>query len=619
MAWADVDPAGPHLVVCCDRAEYQLCQAVPGMRWDKTAGLWRAPLSWSAWVCLNVSWAGVPLGVSPRLAETARWWAGMVQQRYADRQQLDAPGYAMELIEKIESRQDGEQGNEQALTVPQRGGAAFLYRWGKRIPGLSGAILEDPTGNGKTPQVVRALQMLAEDGQDPYPALVICTGAALYPWRDKIAAWAPELRVQVVSGTEGRRHKALAEPAEIYLMAWPNVRQHTRLAAYPGQSLVKCEEHGGSNPKIKRGGCEVHPKELNEMGLCTIVADEAHRMKDARSKQTRAVWYLAHRAGRFWPVTGTPVGDTIDDLWPILHGLAPDEHPVRSRYLDLFAVQEYEYFSGSAVLGIRPDNAQAFHDIVQPLMRRVPVEIARPYQPPREEPEFRWLDLPPAQRKIYDQLKAETLADLEDCTVVPKNTAVKFGRLRQLANSAVEAVDGEDEHGFTRQEIRLCAPSVKADDVLDFLADLDGQLVVSCISVQLAELILKKLAAAKIPATAITGGMSSEAQYIACREFTEGRARVIAITAAGSESIDLQTAHVVYFAEPQPSFFAREQVMGRVDRFGQQRGVRQVHALTRDTVDKGLYDLGCDKAERAAQVTQDAALMRWMIGGGDAA
>lgn len=630
MAWADLDTeshGGPFMIVCCDRAENQLAQAIPGCVYRKDSGLWRVPASWSAWVCLHVSWAGVPIAISPRLAEAARWWAGMARDRLTDRRTLDCPPELADLLDKVECQANTDAfqagligplpADELKLTVPQRGGAAFLCRWGRRIPGLSGAILEDPTGNGKTGQVIRALQMLAADGQEPYPALVIAPGAALYPWRDKIAAWAPELRVQVVAGTEGKRRKALAEEADIYLLSWPNVRLHTRLAAYPSQAFVKCEEHGGSNVKIKAGGCEVHEKELNGMRLATVVADEAHRMKDARSKQTRAVWHLAQQADRFWPVTGTPVGDTIDDLWPILHGLAPLEHPVRSRYLDMFAEQEYAYFSGATVLGISPGTAAAFHDIVQPLMRRVPKEIARPYQPARLEPEFRYPELPAAQRKLYDQLVTETLADLEDCTVVPQNTAVKFGRLRQLASAAIEAYDGEDEHGFTVQRVRLALPSAKADDLLDFLAGLgpDEQVVVSCQSAQLAALIGHKLDLAKIPACAITGGMTAEQQYAANTAFTAGQARVIAITAAGSESIDLQTASIVYFAEPEPSYLAREQRMGRVDRYGQKSGVRQVHALTRGTVDQRLFDLGCEKAERAAQVEQDAALMRWILRG----
>lgn len=627
MAWADVDPSGPWLVICCDRAENQLAQAIPGMTHHKASNTWRAPLSWSAWVCMHVSWSGVPIAISPRLSETARWWAGMVQARLYDRRTLDVSPVLADLLDKVEYQantdafQAGAIGalpqDEKRLTLPQRGGAAFLYRWGRRIPGLSGAILEDPTGNGKTPQVVRALQMLAADGQDPYPALIIAPGAALYPWRDKIAAWAPELRVQVVAGAEGKRRKALAEEADIYLLAWPNVRLHTRLAAYPSQAFVKCEEHGGSNPKIKAGGCEIHDKELNGMRWGTVVADEAHRMKDARSKQTRAVWWLARQADRFWPVTGTPVGDTIDDLWPILHGIAPDEHPVRSRYLDMFAETEYAYFGGATVLGISPATAGAFHDIVQPLMRRVPKEIARPYQPARLEPEFRYPELAAAQRRLYDQLVKETLADLEDCTVVPANTAVKFGRLRQLASAAIEAYDGEDEIGFTVQRIRLALPSVKADDLLDFLAGLapDEQVVVSCQSAQLAALIRHKLDLAKITNCGVTGAQTIDQQYLAQQAFAAGQARVIAITAAGSESIDLQTASIVYFAEPEPSYLAREQRMGRVDRFGQKRGVRQVHALARGTVDERLFALGNEKQERAAQVEQDAALMRWILRG----
>jgi hypothetical protein len=73
----------------------------------------------------------------------------------------------------------------------------------------------------------------------------------------------------------------------------------------------------------------------------------------------------------------------------------------------------------------------------------------------------------------------------------------------------------------------------------------------------------------------------------------------------------------VLFLQPNPSSLTTEQVIGRVDRIGQVNPVRVVYSLSRGTVDERLRTLSEDKHDRAAAVTRDADLLRWLIAGGD--
>ena len=80
MAWAAIDPDahgnGPWLAVGCARSEYHLCEQVPGMNFRKSDSIWRAPLSWPAWVALSAIWQGQAISYQDKLLE----WAG---QKYA--------------------------------------------------------------------------------------------------------------------------------------------------------------------------------------------------------------------------------------------------------------------------------------------------------------------------------------------------------------------------------------------------------------------------------------------------------------------------------------------------------------------------------------------------------
>jgi SNF2 family DNA or RNA helicase len=600
VAWAMIerDASSTRVAIGCSQAEYPLCEQIPGCNFGKKDSIWRFPLTWPGYVAFMAVWSQQPIEQHPELlAWREQQWATM-QAMWADRLRVDADADFLTAIVEL------EHGADRQLDPAQRGGAAWLARWGR-------VGYEDPTGNGKTGAIIRALQLR---GEDYLPALIIAPSAALLPWKDKIAAWAPELDVSVIMGPAGARRKALEAEADVYLIAWDNLRLHTRLARYPGQAFTRCTEHGGVDPKITVGRCEVHPKELNEIAFGVVVADEAHRMADARTKWTRAVWQMAHDAQLFWAVTATKIRNSIADPWPVMYAIDPAAWPSRSRFLDLYAVKEYAWGGGTEILGIRPDTEPYLRQALDPYWRLIPKEIARPDRLAPREPEFRYPEMTPAQQRVYKQLKKETEALVYGKTTVPANAAVKFGRMCQVSSAMIELADGEDDQGFTKQMVELVLPSNKITDLIEFLGDNEGQLVVAANSPKIIELAERKLGEHKITSTKIVGGMGPERCYAANQMFLRGDVRVIFINQAGSESIDLQCADTIFWLQPNPSRVQREQIIGRIDRWGQTAAVRQVHCLSHGSaVDLRLYQLGCEREERASAITRDAQLMTWCI------
>lgn len=610
MAWAAIDPdengRGPWLAIGCERSCYHLCEQIPGCNFRKSDSVWRAPLTWPAWVALCALWQHQPIDIHPKLMEWANVQNGLVQMRYQWRQSIDVlPGYEhiSDVLDKLDT--------PAATTFAhQRGGAAWLYGQGR-------AVLGDPQGNGKTPQLIRGIQLVRDLHSDNGPWLVIAPASALYNWQRELNRWAPELTVRVIDGTANKRRKQIMDEgeADVYVIGWKTVRLHTRLAAYPGKEFVRCDDHGGGTGKSV-AQCEVHEKELNEIRWTGVIADEAHRMKDAGSKQTRAVWHLAHTSRFFWPATGTPVGDTVEDLWAIMHGIDPRAFPSKSRYLDLYAVKLLAWSRGTEYLGIKPETEKAFHASVQPLIRRIPKEIARPGMPERLPVTFRNPPMTAAQRKVYDQFKKQAVAELESTTVVTANTAVTFGRMCQVASAMIETADGEDGDGFTKQLVRMTAPSNKVDDLADFLDDNPGPLVVCMNSPQLLKLCESRLAAEKITHCAVKAEMGAAERDRNVQWFQSGECRVILLTGrTGGEAITLTAADTVLFLQPDPSYFVNEQVIGRVDRIGQANPVRVVYSITAGTVEARLFQLSTEKTTRAEQVTRDSDLLRWIITG----
>jgi hypothetical protein len=608
--WAaiDPDPKGPYLAIGCAKAEWELARQIPGCNFSKEDQIWRAYLTWPAWVAFRAVWSAQPIAVSPQLLEweSDRWYE--ISERMQMRTALDS---GQHLTAQITGMEDG---GDLHLDPIQRAHVGWLDRWRR-------CILADPTGNGKTPPLIRELQIMKTRGEG-LPALVICPDSSPLEWQRKVGKWAPELRSVVIAGSAANRRKQLAAEADVYIIVWQNVRYHTRLAPYPGLKFRVCtdperthRQHTGIDPKITEATCEVHLKELNDIPFHTVIADECHRMADAKSKQTRAVQWMAHHAENFWAVTGTLTPNDASDLFPVLHAIDPRGWPSKSRYLDLYAQIQFSFHGGKEILDLRPDTAAYFHTAVDPLFRRIPRELARPGAPPRLEPEFRYPAMTGPQKTAYRQLAKEMLAELDGQMLVPDNHAVKFGRLVALASSAIEMTEGEDAHGFTKEGIVVLAPpSSKVDDLMVFLGDEPGQWVVADFSPALIELAERKLTAAKIPYVKIIGGMSHAEKDTAQQLFQANpEIRVCFLTAAGRESIDLYAAEGVLFLRPEPSYEVREQKIGRVDRRGHVGPIRQVYMVSEGTVDERLWQLGEDKSERHASITQDAAMLRWAL------
>jgi hypothetical protein len=88
--------------------------------------------------------------------------------------------------------------------------------------------------------------------------------------------------------------KALAEgEANTLLIGYEALKSHTRLAPYGSIRLKKCDACGGLPGEVTETRCETHLKEANEIPWVAVVLDEAHRTKDPKALQTRAVWWVA--------------------------------------------------------------------------------------------------------------------------------------------------------------------------------------------------------------------------------------------------------------------------------------------------------------------------------------
>lgn len=515
----------------------------------------------------------------------------------------------------------------------QRPGVAFLVR-------NRHALLADPPGLGKTAQLIRALQVLAELGENPFPALVVCPNSLkLSTWSFELAKWAPELTTQVVDGSATKRRKQLASDSQVFILNWEAIRLHSRLAGYGTIALSEKD-------KI--------PKELNEMGFRTVIADEAHKGKDAKAAQTRALWALLHQAEFRFLATGTP-GD-VQDMWALLHAVEPAWFPAKTKYLDRYAETSVNYFGGLDVHGVHPQNKDEYYRVVDPLIRRIPKEAALPQLPPKLPDQIRHTPMLPKQGGAYEQMREHMIANLGDLLVAP-NPLAQLMRLNQLASACAELVPVtrretrertvytdewyEDENGKRRRhilldddgnvvkekyvheypdfDVRLTAPSPKVDDLIDLLEEMGEEpLVVAAVSRQLIELAAERLEKLNIPHGLVTGAQSGYERAQAVERFQDGRHRVILLTlGAGAEGLTLTRASRLLCMQESYSSIQNQQMYDRIYRIGSERhdSIQIIKQITPGTVEEHKQVLLATKAMRLEEIVRDESTLLTLLGG----
>lgn len=541
MALIELDPSRGDILVTSEYREKDLIRQVAGAHFDRDAKAWRAPLSWG--VCLMFRGVfGDYLEIGPRLLE----WAT------AERYRVDY----LTWLRAQEVPPNDEWDHAYPDLFPfQRVGVLFM-RYLRQ-----GMILADEMGTGKTVQVLTALR-----DQKLYPALVVCPNTMKFTWEAEAQRWTPDVSVQVVHGSAAVRRRQIEAGADLTIINWESLRLHSRLAPYGSVRLTDAEKQ---------------LKELNAVDYLAVVADEAHRMKDPKAKQTRAIKAVADGSpgSQRLALTGTPIADNPGDLWSLLNFAAPDDFPRRSAYVDRYCLMSWNAFGGADIVGIVPQHRAEFDRIVHPLLlRRLKVNVL-PQLPPKLPPQLRFAPMSTKQEKAYREMSATMIAELEGQPLAAFNPLTRMIRLSQFA-SAYAVLEDDD--------VRLAEPSCKVDALVDILDESDPeQVVVFAESRQLIELCEARLTKLRVPYGSIHGAISLGERQANVEAFQAGRLRVmLATTGAGGEGITLTAAATVVFLQRSWSLIHNRQAEDRVHRPGQERAVTIIDVVAPGTVEE---------------------------------
>lgn len=438
---------------------------------------------------------------------------------------------------------------------------AFLRRFG------FGGCLADEMGLGKTVMVLAALDARRlereRNGAPPHPSIIVVPRSLVFNWLREAARFAPALRM--LDATGAQRRSALDDVG--------------------GHDVVMVT-YGTLRRDIGR---------LKDVDFDYAILDEAQAIKNASTASARAARLL--RATHRLALSGTPVENHLGELWSLFDFLNPGLFGsattlAGARTLDVAADDELLSIVGR---GLRPF-----------ILRRTKEQVASEL-PPRTEQTI-YCDLEPAQRKVYDGLRAHYRASLlgrtADGAPGPSTLHVLEAllRLRQAAC-----------HPGLVDPTHAAGPSAKLDVLLPRLQELveDGRkvLVFSQFTSLLA-LLRTRLDESGLTYEYLDGRTRNREARV--HRFQEGPCPLFLISLkAGGLGLNLTAAEYVFLLDPWWNPAVEAQAIDRAHRIGQTRAVFAWRLIARDTVEEKVLELQAGKRRLAdAVVRADASLLR---------
>ena len=454
-----------------------------------------------------------------------------------------------------------------------------------------GFLLFDDPGVGKSCTTILGLKIRLLLGIELWPMIIICPSWEVNDvWAREIGLWAPEWQEPVTYGGPKRAEKA---GAKILLTTY---------------ATAMLDGEGPKSPLVK-------------LKAKTVVADEAHYLRNIQAKRTGAVQRIAAKAGTFVALTGTPVTRDTGDIFPIMAAMDPQSYPSRERFVKRYLqTSDSEY--GEKIEGLAQLAEPEFRTVLQGQYRRAAKADVLSQLPPKVY-SIRRVELPAEWRRAYDGIEQEMLAELPDGGELPvMSTLAQITRMGQLASSAFDvAVTVEvNELGLEvkHYEVTLKAPSWKADALLGILAERPGQPVaVFANSRQLIDITGAQCEKAGYRCGYITGGQGKVSRHDDIDSFQDGKLDVILCTAgAGGLGITLTAAGTVVMLQRSWSLDLSLQPEDRAHRMGNEHEfVEIIDIVARDTVDSRVRTLMREKGHQLGQLVRDPRLVRELLGG----
>lgn len=449
---------------------------------------------------------------------------------------------------------------------------AFL--WAHRL----GGILADDMGLGKTLQLL-ALVVHAREAGERRPFLVVVPTSVLATWRSEAERFAPSLRVLLRGSTQGPALEDALGDVDLVITTYAVARLDE--AVYSG---------------IEWAG---------------LILDEAQFVKNPATKLHRAV--ASFRADVTFAVTGTPMENSLSELWALLKltapGLFASARKFREQYIQ--PIEQGKVPENEEGGPYRQRRLEQLRRRIRPLLLRRTKELVAPDLPAKQE-QILEVELGSTHRALYETVlqreRQKVLGLLED---LDRNRFIVFRSLTlmRMLSLAPGLIDPEDAKiGSRKLDVLL-------ERVIELQAEGHRALVFSQFT-SFLDMAAARLDAAGIPYAHLDGSTRHRQKVV--DGFTAGEQPVFLISLkAGGFGLTLTEADYVFLLDPWWNPAAEAQAVDRTHRIGQDSQVFVYRMISTGTIEEKVLDLQRRKARLFTAVLDDEALFAQSLSADD--
>ncbi len=413
-----------------------------------------------------------------------------------------------------------------------------------------GACLADDMGLGKTIQLISYLLHVKERERTQSPALIICPTSVLGNWQKELERFAPDLRVLLHYGSNREQEEAfqtMIQDMDVVLTSY-------------GLSHLDFDT-------------------LSAVEWSTVALDEAQNIKNAHTKQSRAIRKL--KGKHHVALTGTPMENRLSELWAIFD------------FTNRGYLNSLQQFQKNYIVPIEKDNSKEKVAVLQAkirpfLLRRTKTDPEVELNLPDKLEQKEYCPLTVEQAVLYEQLVHETMEEISKLSAFERRGLIlqMLNKIKQLCNHPSLYLKEElPEHIVERSE-----KMNKLMELVENIVERKEACLIFTQYIGMGEMIQQEIERRfGLTVPFLNGSTSKDQRDQLVRKFQEGEFPIFLLSLkAGGTGLNLTAANHVIHYDRWWNPAVENQATDRAYRIGQKRFVHVHKMITTGTLEEKI-------------------------------